>query len=66
MTANQFRTALDRLKLSQLGAARLLGVDGRTARRWALGERAIPTVAAILLRLLVAGKITPRDIESVQ
>ena len=65
MTANQFRTALSRLELSQLGAARLIGADPRTARRWAdrgAGNRAIPECVAILLRLLVAGKITVEDI----
>lgn len=62
MTATQFRTALDRLGLSQVGAARLLGADGRTARRWALGERSVPTPVAILLRLMLVGKITADDI----
>lgn len=64
MTANQFRTALNRLELSQLGAARLFGADGRTARRWALGERSIPEPVAILLRLMLAGKIRADDIEA--
>lgn len=63
MTANQFRTALSRLELSQLGAARLFGADGRTARRWALGERAVPPCIAILLKLMLAGKVTVADIE---
>ena len=64
MTASQFRNALDRLGLSQLGAARLLGADGRTARRWALGERSIPPTVAILLRLLMADRITAEDIDA--
>jgi DNA-binding transcriptional regulator YiaG len=64
MTANQFRAALDRLELSQLGAARLFGADGRTARRWALGERSIPPAVAILLRLLLAGKVNAEDIDT--
>jgi DNA-binding transcriptional regulator YiaG len=64
MTPNQFRTALDRLKLSQLGAARLFNANDRTVRRWALGERGIPEGVAILLRLMVAGKITIADIEN--
>ena len=64
MTANQFRAALARLELSQLGAARLLGADGRTARRWALGERSIPPAVAVLVRLLAAGKVTVKDIEA--
>ncbi len=64
MTANQFRAALSRLDLSQVGAAKLLGADPRTARRWALGERPIPNDVAILLRLLLAGKITTKDVEA--
>lgn len=66
MTAAQFRAALARLKLSQLGAARLFGADGRTARRWALGERSIPETVAILLRLMVLGVITSQHIEAVR
>lgn len=63
MTANQFRTALSRLELSQIGAARLFGSDPRTVRRWALDERSIPEPVAILMRLMLAGKITADDIE---
>jgi hypothetical protein len=64
MTANQFRAALTRLDLSQVGAARLVGADPRTGRRWALAERPIPDCVAILLRLLLAKKITIADIEA--
>jgi hypothetical protein len=63
MTPKQFSAALDRLGLSQLGAARLFGVDGRSARRWVAGERAVPETVAILLRLMLAGKITADDVE---
>jgi hypothetical protein len=66
MTANQFRAALKRLGLSQAGAASLVGADPRTGRRWALDERAVPECVAILLRLLMAGKITQEDIEAVR
>lgn len=64
MTANQFRTAIDRLGLSQVKAASLVGADPRTGRRWALGERAVPDCVAILLRLLLANKISVADIEA--
>lgn len=64
MTANQFRAALTRLGLSQAGAASLVGADPRTGRRWALGERQVPECVAILLRLLMAKKITVEDIEA--
>lgn len=60
MTANQFRAALARLELSQLGAARLFGVGERTARRWA--EVGVTGTAEILIRLMLAGKVTAADI----
>jgi len=66
MTAKQFQAALDRLGLSQVGAARLLGADPRTARRWALGERSVPGPVAIILRLMLAGKITAQDIDALR
>lgn len=66
MTAKQFQSAIDRLGLSQVGAARLLGADPRTARRWALGERSVPTPIEILLRLMLAGKISADDIDGVR
>jgi hypothetical protein len=63
VTAKQFQSAIDRLGLSQVGAAKLFGSDPRTARRWALGERTIPESVAILLRLMLAGKISAADID---
>lgn len=64
LTSTQFRSAIARLGLSQAGAAALVGADPRTGRRWALGERGVPECVAILLRLLVAGKITLADIDA--
>ena len=49
MTPTDFRAALARLGLTQAGAARLLGVDERTARRWARGERQVPEPVRRLL-----------------
>lgn len=65
MTANQYRSALSRLGLTQVGAARLFSAGERTSRRWASGEADVPRSVAILLRLLLAGKITVKDIEAV-
>ncbi len=53
MTANDYREALARLELTQAQAAHLLGVDERTSRRWANGERAVPPPAARFLRYLL-------------
>lgn len=66
MTAKQFQAAIDRLGLSQVGSARILGADPRTARRWALDERSVPAPVAILLRLMLAGKITAKDVEEIR
>ena len=64
MTPIQDREALRRLELSQLAAGRLLRIGPRTSRRWALGEARIPETAAMMLRLMVKGKISRDDIES--
>jgi DNA-binding transcriptional regulator YiaG len=52
MTAAQLRAILDRLGLSQVGAARFLDVDDRTVRRWIAGDIAVPRPVEMLLRLL--------------
>jgi DNA-binding transcriptional regulator YiaG len=54
MTADEYRAALETLGLTQGGGARLLGVDERTSRRWACGERDIPPPAERFLRYLIA------------
>jgi hypothetical protein len=62
MTANQYRAALAKLDLTQVGAARLFGVNDVTSRRWA--KNGVTGTVAILLRLLLAKKITIADIET--
>jgi hypothetical protein len=54
VTADQYRSAIETLGLSQIAAARLLGVDERTSRRWACDERDIPGPVAQFLRYLIA------------
>lgn len=54
VTPDEYRAAIDKLGLSQVAAARLLGVDERTSRRWANGERDIPAPAVRFLQYLIA------------
>ena len=54
MTPDEYRATLERLGLSQVAAARLLGVDARTSRRWANGERDVPAPAIRFLQYLIA------------
>jgi hypothetical protein len=51
------------LALAQVTWARLNGRDDRTVRRWALKERAVPPEVSVLVGLLLAKRITVKDIE---
>jgi DNA-binding transcriptional regulator YiaG len=59
MSAEEFVDLLGALKLSQNAAARLLGVNERTVRRWATGDTPILPVAARFVRFLARAKISP-------
>ncbi len=59
MTSDGYRDALKSLGLTQAGGARLLGVDERTSRRWAIGERDVPPPVARFLTFLIVSDIKP-------
>jgi hypothetical protein len=63
MTSKQFCTALEMLGLSQVGAAKLLGIADRTCRRYVSGDAEVPGPTAKLLRLAITGKLSVTDIE---
>ena len=62
MTANQYRSALDKLGLTQAGAAEFLGVSIRTSHGYANGVP-IPEGYAKLLRLMVRLNLKPEDVK---
>lgn len=69
MTTAELRAALESLGLTQAEAARILGIDRRTIRRYLAGPdapsgRAIPVPIAKILRLALAGKLRLADIAS--
>jgi DNA-binding transcriptional regulator YiaG len=64
MTATRFHAALAKLGLKQLGFARLMGQSNRSVQHWAGGTRTVPPCIELVLRLLLAGKITPADVEA--
>ena len=53
MTKHDYRTALETLGLSQIAAAKVLGIADRTSRAYALGERPVAKPVALALRLLI-------------
>lgn len=63
MTGEELRAVLTKLGLSQLAAGKLLVKNGRTIRRWVQDGINDDPVAAVLLRLLAAGKVTVADVE---
>jgi hypothetical protein len=62
MTPTQYRTAIEKLGLSQVRAARFLGIAVRTSQGYALGEYPVPEAIAKLLRLMVRLGIKPEDV----
>jgi DNA-binding transcriptional regulator YiaG len=52
MPGEEFRKALQRHGMSQVGFARYTGVDQRTVRRWAAGEFEPPKMVHVIIELL--------------
>jgi DNA-binding transcriptional regulator YiaG len=63
MNKTEYRSAIASLGLSQAGAARFLGVNERTSRRWAIDGDPPPEAVAMLLRLMVAVKWKPERVK---
>jgi hypothetical protein len=61
MTPMQYRTALERLGLTQDSAAEFLGVSLRTSHGYA-NSSPIPEGYAKLLRLMIRLKLKPEDV----
>jgi hypothetical protein len=62
MNQTQYRTALERLGLTQETAAEFLGVSLRTSHGYANGS-SIPEATAKLLRLMVKLDLKPEDVK---
>jgi DNA-binding transcriptional regulator YiaG len=64
MKAAELQHLLVQLEVSQVAAARALGVADRTMRRYISGAIAIPKPVAKLLRLVEAGRINLVEVEA--
>lgn len=66
MTPTDYRDALADLGLTQSGAARFLGVDGKTSRDWANPTMpGPPEPVARFLDYLIGAKVTPAEVLAV-
>ena len=54
MTAAQLQKLLDRAGLSQRGAAKAIGINERTMRRYVTGESEVPLTVEYALRWVVS------------
>ena len=61
MDKAEYRNALKTLRLSQVRAARWLGISARTSQAYALGERPIPRVVELCLRRIPNTAGTPAN-----
>jgi plasmid maintenance system antidote protein VapI len=52
LTGAQLQKLLDRAGMSQRGAARAMGIDERTMRRYVAGDAEIPRVVELAMRCL--------------
>ena len=62
MTSTQYKAAIKALGLSQVAAAKWLGISKRTSQAYAIGEYPVPQAIAMLLRLCRDRKIKPEDV----
>lgn len=56
MTGGQLQKLLDRAGLSQRGAAKALGINERTMRKYVAGDAEIPKVVELAIRCLCEHK----------
>jgi hypothetical protein len=59
----EFARALDTLEIEQRSAARWFGTSERNIRRWKSGTRKTPPGVMVTIRLMMAGKVGPADVE---
>ena len=66
MTGEEYRAALHQIGMSQVGAARFFGVAPSTSRRWIAGQLVIPPAVAMLLCVMIAKRLSPRDVLAIE
>lgn len=62
MKPDEYRAAIKTLGLTQNGAGEFFGVNPVTGRRWA--KSGPPTPVAKMLRLMLAMKLTPAQVDA--
>jgi hypothetical protein len=63
VTPRQYTEAIARLDLSQERAGLFFGYSARQGQRWAAGDAPLPVAVAMVLRLLLDGTLSRRQVE---
>jgi hypothetical protein len=66
MTPQEYDGILAKLEMTEADIHRLFSIIRQTASNWSTGQKSIMRPYAMLLRLLVSGKIKASDIERVK
>ena len=66
MTGDEYRAALDRIGMSQVGAARFFHVAPSTSRRWIADQLIIPPAVAMLLCVMMHRRLSPGDVLAIE
>jgi len=64
MNGKEYRAIIERLGMSQVGAARFLGVADSTSRRWIADTHPIPNAVAMLLCVMARYRLTAQTVAS--
>jgi hypothetical protein len=64
MNGAEYEKAIARLDLTKVEAARFLGVDDTTSRRWIGDKSPVPRSVVILLRLMIRYRLSPDHVQT--
>jgi hypothetical protein len=65
MTPQEYFDAISDVGMTQVGAARFFGIDGRTSRKWVAGTNAVPPAVSMLLRVMLRYNLTPLHVQNI-
>jgi len=65
MTPQEYFNAITDIGMTQVGAARFFGIDGRTSRKWVAGTNTVPLAVAMLLRVMLRYSLSPTDVQNI-
>jgi hypothetical protein len=61
MTGSEYQKAIDKLGMTQIASAKLLGVNETTPRKWIAETHPIPRAVAMVLKLMLREHLTEQD-----